>query len=54
MYLNETGCEGVQWIQLVQNMVQYQAYVNIGSIEGGEFFDQLSNYLILKDSCFME
>jgi hypothetical protein len=28
MYLEETGCEGADWIYLAQDMDQWQAFVN--------------------------
>jgi hypothetical protein len=39
---------GTNWIQLVQDRVQWQAFVHgnepSGSIKGGEFLDWLSDY----------
>jgi hypothetical protein len=45
MYLREMGYEDVDWIQLIQGRVQWQAifehhkYFSWGFIKGGEFLD---------------
>jgi hypothetical protein len=40
MDLKGRGCEGMDWIQLVQDR---------DSIKFGEFLDQMSNYQLLKN-----
>jgi hypothetical protein len=49
----EIGCEGVDFIQLAQDMVQGQAVVNMAmnlkeSIKGREISDQVSDHQLLK------
>jgi hypothetical protein len=41
-------CEGVDWIQVAQDRLQWQALVNM--VKYGEFLDQLNNYQLLKNS----
>jgi hypothetical protein len=49
----EIHCEGVGWLNLAQDSVQWQVLANtIMNIQvpkkGGEFLDQLSNYQLCK------
>jgi hypothetical protein len=53
MIIEEIGCDGVDWIQMTQDKVQWQAFVNTGnkssgSMKGREFLHQLSNYQFFK------
>jgi hypothetical protein len=51
--LKERGCEDINWIQLVQNKIQWWALVitvmkTRQPIKGGDFLDHLSNHQLLK------
>jgi hypothetical protein len=51
MVLMEIGIDGVNWIHLAQDRVQWQAFVDMVGFckESGLFFDKLSNYQLFKD-----
>jgi hypothetical protein len=40
----EIGREGVDWIQLAQDRIQWRRNETWRSIKGGEFLEQLSDY----------
>jgi hypothetical protein len=48
------GCEGVNWIKVAQDRVQCRSCVNtvtnvqVGSMKGGDFLDQLRDYQLLR------
>jgi hypothetical protein len=53
MYVKETECEGVDWIQLAQKRVYLTDSCEHGnkpwgSMKSGTFFDRLSNYRLVK------
>jgi hypothetical protein len=52
MILKEVGCKGVDWIQLAQDMVQWQALLNmiikLWVPYRVKISEQLSNYQFLK------
>jgi len=53
MYLEETGCVGVHWIQLAQDMIQWRGR-NDNKVSNfknvGEFLKQLRNYQLVKEN----
>jgi len=56
MDLQEVGCEGMDWIELVQVRDMWRALVNVvmnlrGSIKYGEFLDELRTGWFLKKGC---
>jgi hypothetical protein len=49
VYLKEGGCGNVGWIQLAPVAGTYEHdNENSGSIKGGKFLEQMSNYQLLK------
>jgi hypothetical protein len=51
MNIRNIGWEGVDWIHLAQDKDHWREYCNkpSGSINGGEFPGQLSDYYLLKN-----
>jgi hypothetical protein len=41
--VKEAGCEDVIWIPLAQYRARCVAYVNMGSVKGGEFLKHLND-----------
>jgi hypothetical protein len=48
MYLKEIGCNSLNGIQLAWAGFREWGNESLGSVKGGECFDQLSSYQLLK------
>jgi len=50
MDIKETGCEGVNWIHMAQDMDQ-DGFIQNSAMKCGEFFDKLSDCQLPKKDC---
>jgi hypothetical protein len=45
----EIWCEGLDWIHLAQDTVQWWTFLTVGFHTNREFLDQLSKYQLFKE-----